>query len=226
MLPEVSNISTWFKLALGSTLILWESETLNSWGLQRCMQLWKKCANACVRMVGKIRGNSHAVSDWLCRHTLSINPVKINYCLFRDILQQGGSAADGAIAALLCTSVVNPQSMGIGGGSIITIRNKTGGTSHASVWFLNFFSDANAWIWPIILLAHFFPGNVEVYNFRETVPQTYKPDLLKDCPTTFRMSTGRQRRLQVCCSLYTDFLPMLPVVVIIAMSSSNSDMFF
>ncbi|XP_041815941.1 glutathione hydrolase 5 proenzyme-like [Chelmon rostratus] len=78
----------------------------------------------------------------------------------RDILQQGGSAADGAIAALLCTSVVNPQSMGIGGGSIITIRNKT--------------------------------GNVEVYNFRETVPQTYKPDLLKDCPTTFRMSTGPQ----------------------------------
>ncbi|XP_044030192.1 glutathione hydrolase 5 proenzyme [Siniperca chuatsi] len=78
----------------------------------------------------------------------------------RNILQQGGSAVDGAIAALLCTSVVNPQSMGIGGGSIFTIRNKA--------------------------------GNVKVYNFRETVPQSFKTDLLNDCPTTFRLTTGSQ----------------------------------
>uniref|UniRef100_H2LXP4 Gamma-glutamyltransferase 5b n=1 Tax=Oryzias latipes TaxID=8090 RepID=H2LXP4_ORYLA len=44
----------------------------------------------------------------------------------KEMLLQGGSAVDGAIAALLCTSVVNPQSMGIGGGSILAIRNKTG----------------------------------------------------------------------------------------------------
>uniref|UniRef100_A0A3Q0S9U6 Glutathione hydrolase n=1 Tax=Amphilophus citrinellus TaxID=61819 RepID=A0A3Q0S9U6_AMPCI len=78
----------------------------------------------------------------------------------RNMLQQGGSAVDGAIAALLCTSVVNPQSMGIGGGSIITLRNKT--------------------------------GHVKVYNFRETVPQSVKPNLLKECPTTFKLSTGSQ----------------------------------
>ncbi|XP_069003256.1 glutathione hydrolase 5 proenzyme isoform X1 [Embiotoca jacksoni] len=78
----------------------------------------------------------------------------------RNVLQQGGSAVDGAIAALLCTSVVNPQSMGIGGGSIMTVRNKT--------------------------------GNVKVYNFRETVPQSFKANLLNDCPTTFRLSTGSQ----------------------------------
>uniref|UniRef100_A0A667ZRB8 Gamma-glutamyltransferase 5a n=1 Tax=Myripristis murdjan TaxID=586833 RepID=A0A667ZRB8_9TELE len=44
----------------------------------------------------------------------------------RDILQLGGSAVDGAIAALLCTAVINPQSTGIGGGAIFTVMDHTG----------------------------------------------------------------------------------------------------
>lgn len=38
--------------------------------------------------------------------------------------------------------------------------------------------------------ADLFPGHVKVYNFRETVPRRFKLNLLNDCPSTFRMSTG------------------------------------
>ncbi|KAG9335038.1 hypothetical protein JZ751_005712 [Albula glossodonta] len=78
----------------------------------------------------------------------------------RNILREGGSAVDGAIAALLCTSLVNPQSMGLGGGSIFSIL------------------DAN--------------GEVKVINSRETAPRAFKPDLLSECPKSFKFLTGTQ----------------------------------
>ncbi|NXY52635.1 GGT5 hydrolase, partial [Callaeas wilsoni] len=45
----------------------------------------------------------------------------------RNILKSGGTAVDAAIAGLICTSVMNPQSSGLGGGVIFTIYNASTG---------------------------------------------------------------------------------------------------
>ncbi|CAH1109280.1 unnamed protein product [Psylliodes chrysocephalus] len=49
------------------------------------------------------------------------------------ILQKGGNAVDAAIAALFCEGVSMPQSMGLGGGFLVTLYNKTTG----EVWTMN-----------------------------------------------------------------------------------------
>jgi len=51
----------------------------------------------------------------------------------RDVMLEGGNAVDAAVATLFCIGVVNPQSSGIGGGSMMTIYN----SSSASASFLN-----------------------------------------------------------------------------------------
>ncbi|XP_054700379.1 glutathione hydrolase 5 proenzyme isoform X2 [Grus americana] len=51
----------------------------------------------------------------------------------RDILKSGGTAVDAAIAGLICTSVMNPQSSGLGGGVIFTIYNASTGSRWIAV---------------------------------------------------------------------------------------------
>ncbi|KAK1883792.1 Glutathione hydrolase 5 proenzyme [Dissostichus eleginoides] len=119
------------------------------------------CAVAlvCLCVVSRTKADKDCPSGSFTRAAVAADSRKCSE-IGSNILQQGGSAVDGAIAALLCTSVINPQSMGIGGGSIFTIRNKK--------------------------------GNVKVYNFRETVPKSFKTNLLDDCPTSIGLTTGSQ----------------------------------
>ena len=45
----------------------------------------------------------------------------------RDILSRKGTAADAVIASLFCSGVVNPHSMGLGGGFLLTYYDKEAG---------------------------------------------------------------------------------------------------
>jgi gamma-glutamyltranspeptidase/glutathione hydrolase/leukotriene-C4 hydrolase len=49
-----------------------------------------------------------------------------NYFLFRDVMLMGGNAIDSSIATMYCNTVVNSQSMGVGGGFIMTIYMANG----------------------------------------------------------------------------------------------------
>ena len=49
------------------------------------------------------------------------------FILIRDVLKRNGTAVDAAIASLICNGVYSSQSMGIGGGFLMTIYSKKSG---------------------------------------------------------------------------------------------------
>ena len=47
--------------------------------------------------------------------------------LARDVIRDGGSTVDAAIATLICNGVYSPQSMGIGGGFFMVVYTREEG---------------------------------------------------------------------------------------------------
>lgn len=47
-----------------------------------------------------------------------------------DILRKNGSAADAAVAGLFCVGVINTQSMGLGGGFLLTYYERSTGKAY------------------------------------------------------------------------------------------------
>eukprot|EP00066_Takifugu_rubripes_P024514 XP_011613780.1 PREDICTED: gamma-glutamyltransferase 5 [Takifugu rubripes] len=92
--------------------------------LYTCCALSLLCAVAVIASVA-VLVRRKCPSDAFPRAGVAADSARCSR-IGRDILQSGGSAVDGAIAALLCTSLVNPQSMGLGGGAIFTVMNSSG----------------------------------------------------------------------------------------------------
>lgn len=77
--------------------------------------------------------------------------MHFNFC-FRNILEKNGSAIDATIAAMFCNSVVTMQSMGLGGGFLMTIYKR----DERKAYFLNAREKA-----PLAAKDELYKNNVE-----------------------------------------------------------------
>ena len=57
----------------------------------------------------------------------------VQFSPLRDVIREGGSTVDGAIATLLCNGVYSPQSMGIGGGFFMVVYEREAGVAETLI---------------------------------------------------------------------------------------------
>ena len=67
--------------------------------------------------------NGSSVLGKYSRAAVAVDNVECSK-IGRQILEQNGRTMDAAIAAAVCNGVMNTQSMGIGGGCVITVYSK------------------------------------------------------------------------------------------------------
>ena len=94
--------------------------------------------------------------------------------IFRDVLEEGGTAVDGAIAALVCNGAVHSHSMGLGGGFLMTIFLKDKNETH----FLNAREVAPSYATKDMFINNnITKANPEKGNQLETVYYFFQPSI-------------------------------------------------
>lgn len=127
------------------------------------------------KLGGEIRRSSgtDVRSNFLCRSETLAVPVVVNS---RDILKKNGSAVDASIATLLCVSLLNAHSVGIGGGSNYVIYNASTGPC-LNVYCGKGSGSEGGHHFDLIVCS---TGKVETINARETAPSNAVEDMFGD----------------------------------------------
>lgn len=62
--------------------------------------------------------------NWKVSRVAKFKDKKTENRQLRDVIDAGGNAVDAGVAVLLCMGVTIPESLGLGGGSLIVLYNR------------------------------------------------------------------------------------------------------